>query len=142
MKTIFTLFCVLCLSLSYGQDTIKQIDTVQKVIVINPLPVTEYNTLKNKGTAIEVTMYASSKTFSLPKNSGVNYFLSMIEGKATTEFNTTNSGYIMILVNEDFYMDAEVSLSDKNNYLIFKKDGIKYYNLLNDKGIAFFSKFL
>ena len=124
------------------QDTVLQIDTTQKVIVVNPLPISIYNVLKTKGTGIECTMYSSSKTFTLPKNSGTNYFLSFIEGKATVNYNKTNSAYIMILVEDDFYMDAELSISEKSSYIIFKKDGVKYINVLSPAGKKFFKKFL
>lgn len=124
------------------QDTVLQIDTTQKVIVVNPLPISIYNVLKTKGTGIECTMYSSSKTFTLPKNNGTNYFLSFIEGKATVNFNKTNTAYVMILVDDDFYMDAEVSISEKSSYIVFKKDGVKYYNVLSSAGKKFFKKFL
>lgn len=142
MKLILGLFLTLVCSFGYSQDTIKQVDTTQKVILINPLPVSIYNVLKQKGTGIEVTMYNSSKTFALPKNTGTNYFLSFIEGKSTTKFNKRHTAYVMILVNDDFYMDAEVSISNTSSYIIFKKDGVKYYNKLNQKGIDFFKKFM
>ena len=43
----------------------------------------------------------------------------------------------MVLVDDDFYMDAEVSISDTSSYIIFKKDGVKYYNRLTQEGVAF-----
>ena len=48
----------------------------------------------------------------------------------------------MILLKDDFYMDAEISISNEISYVIFKKDGVKYYNILNQKGIDFFRKFM
>ena len=49
MKTIVA-FLVLFISFgAFSQDTIKQIDTTQKTIVINPLPVKMYDVIKNSG---------------------------------------------------------------------------------------------
>ena len=126
----------------FSQDTIVQVDTAKKVLILNPLPVEVYNEIKTNGTGLEVTMYASGTTFSLPNLSGSNYFLSFLQGQAPSVFNSKNSGYIMLLVNDDFFMDAEVSFAEENTYIIFKHKGIKYYNLLNDLGVAFFKKFM
>ena len=87
-------------------------------------------------------MYESSKTFTLPGLKGTNYFLSFLQGESTTKFNAKNSAYLMILVEDDFYMEAEVSISDASSYIIFKKDGVKYYNLLTPEGVAFFKRFM
>ena len=87
---VFTFLAVIGFSQdTIQQDTVVQIDTTQKTIVVNPLPVSIYNVLKTKGTGIECTMYTSEKTFTLPKNTGTNYFLSFIEGRATVNFNKT-----------------------------------------------------
>ncbi len=48
----------------------------------------------------------------------------------------------MLLADDDFYMDAEVSILDDHGYIIFKKEGVKYYNLLTPSGIKFFKKFM
>ena len=87
-------------------------------------------------------MYLSSKTFTLPGLKGTNYFLSFLQGVATTEFNAQNTAYLMVLVDDDFYMDAEVSISDTSSYIIFKKDGVKYYNRLTLEGVAFLKRFM
>ena len=142
MKTIAILLFVTLSFKVISQDTIKQTDTTEKVIVIDPLPISIYNELKTNGSGIEVTMYHTSKTFSLPKLGGTNYFLSFIQGKSTVNFNKQNTAYVMILVKEDFYMDAEISITNESSYIIFKKDGVKYYNLLNQAGITFFRKFM
>lgn len=142
MKLIISLFLVIVSFSVFSQDTIKQIDTTEKIIYISPIPVSIYNELKTNGTGLEITMYSSSKTFSFPDNAGTNYFLSFIQGKATVDFNKQNTAYAMILVKDDFYMDAEISISEKSSYVIFKKDGVKYYNILNQKGIDFFRKFM
>lgn len=125
----------------FSQDTIVQVDTAKKIVVINPLPVENYNVLKNQGTGLEVTMYESGTTFSLPNLSGTNYFLTFIQGQAPSVFNSKNSGYIMLLVNNDFYIDAELSFAEENSYIIFKYQGSKYYNLLTPAGISFFRRF-
>jgi hypothetical protein len=78
----------------------------------------------------------------LPKLAGTNYFLSFIQGKATVDFNKHNTAYVMILVKNDFYMDAEVSITNESSYIVFKKDGVKYYNLLTQSGVDFFKKFM
>lgn len=142
MKFILSILLLTISFIGTSQDTIKQIDTTQKVITINPLPISIYNELKTNGSGIEVTMYHSSKTFSLPKLAGTNYFLSFLVGKSTVDFNKQNTAYMMILVNDDFYMDAEVSITEESAYVIFKKDGEKYYNILNESGIKFFKKFM
>lgn len=142
MKTIAILLFVTLSFKVISQDTIKQTDTTEKVIVIDPLPISIYNELKTNGSGIEVTMYHTSKTFSLPKLGGTNYFLSFIQGKSTVNFNKQNTAYVMILVKDDFYMDAEVSITKESSYIIFKKDGVKYYNLLTPAGINFFKKFM
>ena len=142
MKFIFTFLLFTLSVIGFSQDTIKEIDTTKKVTIINPLPVSIYNELKTNGTGIEVTMYTSSKTFSIPKLAGTQYLLNFIEGRATVDFNKENTAYVMILVKDDFYMDAEISISDKSNYIVFNKDGVKYYNILNQKGIAFFKKYM
>ncbi|MEN8928995.1 MAG: hypothetical protein ABF242_00215 [Flavobacteriales bacterium] len=142
MKFIITLLILVSYSLGFSQDAIKQTDTTEKVILISPLPISIYNELKNNGSGIEVTMYNSSKTFTLPKLAGVHYLLSFIEGKATLDFNKTTDAYVMILARDDFYMDAEVSITAKSAYIVFKKDGEKYYNKLNENGIKFFRKFM
>ena len=127
-----------CLS----QDTIFQVDTTRKVLIINPLPLEQFNLLKTQGTGLEVTMFESGTTFSLPKRAGTNYFLSFIQGQAPAVFNSKNSGYILLLVNDYFYMDAELSFSEDNAYIVFKHEGMKYYNLLTPAGIAFFQRFV
>ncbi len=142
MKLILTLLLFSFSVFGFSQDTIKIVDTTQKTILINPLPVSIFNELKTNGSGIEVTMYTSSKTFSLPKLAGTNYFLTFIEGRSTIDFNKNNTAYVMILVKDDFYMDAEISISDKSSYIVFKKDGVKYYNILSQKGIDFFKKFM
>jgi len=142
MKLIASLLFVILSITGISQDTIKQVDTAEKVILINPLPVSIYNELKTNGSGIEVTMYHTSKTFSLPNLGGTNYFLTFLQGKSTVNFNKQNTAYVMILVKEDFYMDAEISITNESSYIIFKKDGVKYYNLLNQAGITFFRKFM
>jgi hypothetical protein len=142
MKLIASLLFMILSFTGISQDTIKQIDTTEKVILINPLPVSIYNELKTNGSGVEVTMYNTSKTFSLPKLAGTNYFLSFIQGKSTVDFNKHNTAYVMILVKNDFYMDAEVSITKESSYIIFKKDGVKYYNLLTQSGVDFFKKFM
>ncbi|MDB4051894.1 hypothetical protein N9488_00375 [Flavobacteriales bacterium] len=142
MKIFLTLILALTIQFGFAQDTIKQIDTTNKVITVYPLPVEMFNILKTKGSGIEATMYQSSKTFTLPGLKGTNYFLSFLQGVATTEFNTQNTAYLMVLVDDDFYMDAEVSISDTSSYIIFKKDGVKYYNRLTPEGVAFFKRFM
>lgn len=149
MKTLTTLFVILLSFTSISQDTIKEIDTTklktvqpQKTIILNPLPVKFYNVLKTGGDGVEVTMYKSSKTFTLPKNQGMNYFLSFLTGNAPSKLNPTNSAYAMFMVKEDFYLDAEISISKDIIYIIFKKDGKKYYNILNQKGKDFFKKMM
>jgi hypothetical protein len=142
MKLIASLLFVILSITGISQDTIKQVDTAEKVILINPLPVSIYNELKTNGSGIEVTMYHTSKTFSLPNLGGTNYFLTFLQGKSTVNFNKQNTAYVMILVKDDFYMDAEISITNESSYIIFKKDGVKYYNLLNQAGITFFRKFM
>tara|TARA_B110001469_G_C9648055_1_gene328890 strand:+ start:7865 stop:8101 length:237 start_codon:yes stop_codon:yes gene_type:complete len=78
----------------------------------------------------------------LPNLGGTNYFLTFLQGKSTVNFNKQNTAYVMILVKDDFYMDAEISITNESSYIIFKKDGVKYYNLLNQAGITFFRKFM
>ena len=142
MKLIASLLFVILSITGISQDIIKQVDTAEKVILINPLPVSIYNELKTNGSGIEVTMYHTSKTFSLPNLGGTNYFLTFLQGKSTVNFNKQNTAYVMILVKDDFYMDAEISITNESSYIIFKKDGVKYYNLLNQAGITFFRKFM
>lgn len=142
MKLIASLFFVILSITGISQDTIKQVDTAEKVILINPLPVSIYNELKTNGSGVEVTMYQTSKTFSLPNLGGTNYFLTFLQGKSTVNFNKQNTAYVMIIVKDDFYMDAEISITNESSYIIFKKDGVKYYNLLNQAGITFFRKFM
>mgnify|MGYP000300702251 CR=1 FL=1 len=142
MKGLLIVLLGVFSTFSYSQDTIVQIDTTQKVIVVNPLPVAIYNKLKTNGSGVEVTMYNTSKTFSLPGLKGTNYFLTFLQGKSTVKFNPKNTAYIMLLADDDFYMDAEVSIDGNHGYIIFKKDGVKYYNLLTPSGIAFFRKFM
>ncbi|MEZ7900299.1 MAG: hypothetical protein ACI8RY_002061 [Urechidicola sp.] len=142
MKLIASLLFVILSITGISQDTIKQVDTAEKVILINPLPVSIYNELKTNGSGVEVTMYHTSKTFSLPNLGGTNYFLTFLQGKSTVNFNKQNTAYVMILVKDDFYMDAEISITNESSYIIFKKDGVKYYNLLNQAGITFFRKFM
>ena len=142
MKLIASLLFVILSITGISQDTIKQVDTAEKVILINPLPVSIYNELKTNGSGVEVTIYHTSKTFSLPNLGGTNYFLTFLQGKSTVNFNKQNTAYVMILVKDDFYMDAEISITNESSYIIFKKDGVKYYNLLNQAGITFFRKFM
>ena len=75
MKGLLIVLLGVFSTFSYSQDTIVQIDTTQKVIVVNPLPVAIYNKLKTNGSGVEVTMYNTSKTFSLPGLKVTNYFL-------------------------------------------------------------------
>jgi len=140
MKIVWFLIMMITVS-GFAQDTIVQIDTANKIHVLNPLPVELYNEVRTNGTGLEVTMYESGTTFSLPNLSGSNYFLSFLQGQAPSSFNSSNSGYIMILVKNDFFMDAEVSFFPSNSYVIFKYNGLKYYNLLNETGVSFFKKF-
>ena len=142
MKLIASLLFVILSITGISQDIIKQVDTAEKVILINPLPVSIYNELKTNGSGVEVTIYHTSKTFSLPNLGGTNYFLTFLQGKSTVNFNKQNTAYVMILVKDDFYMDAEISITNESSYIIFKKDGVKYYNLLNQAGITFFRKFM
>jgi hypothetical protein len=142
MKLIASLLFVILSITGISQDIIKQVDTAEKVILINPLPVSIYNELKTNGSGVEVTMYHTSKTFSLPNLGGTNYFLTFLQGKSTVNFNKQNTAYVMILVKDDFYMDAEISITKESSYIIFIKDGVKYYNLLNQAGITFFRKFM
>lgn len=142
MRGILLTFFIFISILGFSQDTITQVDTTQKVITISPLPIEMYNKLKNNGSGVEVTMYNTSKTFSLPGLKGTNYFLSFIQGKSTIDFNPKNTAYVMLLADDDFYMDAEVSILGDHGYVIFKKDGKKYYNLLTPAGIKFFKKFM
>ena len=143
MKFLITLFFLALSFTMCSQEVAKDTNTTkQKVIVLNPLPVKHYNVLKNDGDGVEVTMYVSSKTFTLPKNQGMNYFLSFLTGKAPSNLNSTKSAYAMFMVKEDFYLDAEISISKDITYIIFNVDGKKYYNILNKKGIDFFKKMM
>ncbi|MDB4089581.1 hypothetical protein N9544_08180 [Flavobacteriales bacterium] len=142
MKFIASLLFVSLTLTTFSQDTIRQIDSTEKIIFVNPLPISIYNELKVNGSGLEVTMYNTAKTFTLPGLDGTNYFLSFIEGKSTVKYNKKNTAYAMILLKDDFYMDAEISISNEISYVIFKKDGVKYYNILNQKGIDFFRKFM
>lgn len=141
MKLILTIAFAILVQIGFSNDTIRKIDTTYKVIEIKPLPVEVFNVLKNDGSGIEATMYQSSKTFMLPALKGTNYFLTFLQGKAPANFNEKNSAYLMILVKDDFYMDAEVSLFEGNSYIVFKKDNKKYYNLLTPEGEAFFLQY-
>lgn len=149
MRTFITLILVVISFVSFSQDTIQKKDTLikqvvisPKVVTINPLPLEIFNVLKTDGDVIEVTMYTSSKTFTLPKNKGMNYFLSFLIGKSPAKLNPKNIAYAMFMVKEDFYLDAEISISDEISYVVFKKEGKKYYNLLNQKGIDFLKKMM
>lgn len=48
----------------------------------------------------------------------------------------------MLWVNDDFYMDTELSFAEENTSIIFKYEGMKDFNLLTPAGIAFFQRFV
>jgi hypothetical protein len=106
-----------------------------------PLPVEEVAIIATMCTALEITIYEGTSTVSMSGVGNTKFLAAGLDTIPPINLNKQNSAYIMIVVNDDFYMDAELSYGE-NKYLIFKKDGKKYYNKLNQQGERFFKQVL
>jgi hypothetical protein len=108
---------------------------------LSPLPIEEVATIAKMCTALEITLYEGSSTVSMSGTDNTKFLATGLDSITPTQLNTKNNAYIMIIVNDDFYMDAELSFGE-NKYVIFKKDGNIYYNKLNEQGERFFKQIL
>ena len=106
-----------------------------------PLPSEEANVLATACTSLEITLYEGSSTVSMSGTDNTKFLAAGLDTIAPEQLNTKNNAYIMIIVNDDFYMDAELSFGE-NKYVIFKKDDNTYYNKLNEQGERFFKQIL
>lgn len=107
-----------------------------------PLPQTELTVLQKSISGVEITPYNGSQTLSMQGLNNSRFIPAAIDTLAPDSLNAKNDAYIMIMVNDDFYMDAELSFNSGNPYMIFKKDGQKYYSRLTSQGTYFFEQLL
>lgn len=133
MKSILAITLLFLSSTIFSQEKTNNI--------YEPLPNKEIQVLLNSCSGVEITFYENSSSVSMTGNTNTKFIPTGIDTIAPTKLNKSNHAYMMIMVNDDFYMDAELSLGE-SNYLIFKKDGVKYYSLLNEKGTYFFKQLM
>lgn len=131
MKNILYLLALVIVNNSFSQKT-----TNTNYL---PLPQSEKNIIYTKCSGLEVTFYEGSSTVSMSGIKNTKFLASGLDSIAPEKLNAKNDAYIMIIVEDEFYMDAELSYGE-NKYVIFKKDGQTYYNKLNEQGEYFFKQ--
>jgi hypothetical protein len=133
MKNIFVIILLAISSIGLTQTGKPQTQAT--------LPSEEVTIIATMCTALEITIYEGTSTVSMSGVGNTKFLAAGLDTIPPAKLNQQNSAYIMIVVNDDFYMDAELSYGE-NKYLIFKKDGKKYYNKLNEQGERFFKQVL
>ncbi len=108
----------------------------------SPLPASEIEHIAKGISGVEITFYESSQSVSMEGNTNCLFLPASCDTIVPDSLNNKKHAYIMIMVNDDFYMDAELSWSDTNPYLILKKDGIKYHSKLTEQGAFMFKQLL
>lgn len=109
---------------------------------LTPLPVSEINILRTKTSGIEMTIYEGTKTISISGIQNSRFVGFAADTLAPEKLNSSNDAYLMVLVNDEFYMDCELSYTSENAYLIFKKDDNTYYNRLSTLGKNYFRQLM
>lgn len=130
MKTILLSFALLFSSFVFSQE------------VLTPLPKEEIVNLFNNITGVEITFFESSSSVSMEGTPNCGFFPASLDTLAPTSLNAKTHAYMMIMVNGEFYMDAQLSWIDSNPYLALTKEGKKYYNRLSEQGVGIFKQLL
>lgn len=131
MRTLFIVLVVFIGNFSFSQSN-----------VYTPLPKEEITSLFTNISGVEITFYESSTSVSMEGTQNCGFLPAAIDTLAPDSLNTQKHAYIMIMVDGDFYMDAELSWVQSNPYLIFNKDGVKYYSKLTEQGISIFNQLI
>lgn len=105
------------------------------------LPLEDLEIIATQCTGLEITFYEGSSTVSMSGIDNTKFLAAGLDSIPPKSLNTKNTAYIMIIVNDDFYMSAELSFGE-NKYLIFNKNETLYYNKLNEQGEYFFKQVL
>lgn len=109
---------------------------------LTPLPKEEITVLFNKISGVEITYYEGSGSASMEGTQNCGFLPASIDTIAPDSLNSKKHAYIMIMVDGDFYMSAELSWVEHNPYLIFDKEGTKYYSRLSEQGVSIFNQLL
>lgn len=131
MRILFLLLLTLTITTTYTQEAL-----------LAPLPINEINTLRTQTSGIEMTIYEGTKTISISGVQNSRFIGFAADTIAPSTLNDKNDAYLMILVNDEFYMDCELSYHPTNPYLIFKKDEKVYYNKISDLGKKYFGQLM
>ena len=130
--------------------TPKPIKTASTNNSYEAIPLEIFKNIFENCNSLDVTFYEGDKTINLwDKN--VKYILSMINTNKPQTLDNNVIGHIMMLKDGDTFVFngqnlslVEISMKGNNNYVIFNFEGkdkkTKYYNILNQKGVEFFSK--
>lgn len=129
---------LILISLLISHAGISQTNETNK---LKTLPTSEVAILAKQCTGLEITFYEGSSTVSMSGVDNTKFLAAGLDSIPPAKLNSKNTAYIMVIVNDEFYMDAELSYGE-NKYIIFKRDGTTYYNKLNEQGIHFFKQVL
>lgn len=128
-KLILPLFTLLALG-SYSQQQLK------------PIPQAELDTLNKAISGVEITLYEGTQTLSMSGLKNSRFIPESLDTVSPDHLNAKNDAYIMIMLNDDFYMSAEISYDSINPYMIVSKGNEKYHSKLTNKGTYFFKQLL
>lgn len=136
-------FLLACFTLILSMTAFNQDGTVlENPKEIKPLAQKEITYLAENISGVEITFFEGSSSVSMQGNKNASFLPAAIDTISPDSLNTKNHAYVMIMVNDDFYMDAQLSWVKENAYLAINKDGITYYNRLTEQGIKMFTQLM
>lgn len=130
--TLTSICCFLIIAFCQAQQGKA---TVQK---IQSLPAKMFLTMRDSTTSMDVVMMQGKGGSLSLDGRNVKLFNAFFESKAAPKTTAPLGGNIMWLINGREYISGNYYLGDSTGYVVFKKDGNEYVNLLNKQGNSFF----
>lgn len=132
MRYFLLIIIALLCTTGFSQESTSKLQT---------LPLEDLEIIATQCTGLEITFYEGSSTVSMSGIDNTKFLAAGLDSIPPKNLNSKNTAYVMIIVNDDFYMSAELSFGE-NKYLIFNKNETLYYNKLNEQGEYFFKQVL
>lgn len=103
-----------------------------------PLPKKMYLTMRDSTTSMDVVMMLGKGGSLSLDGRNVQLFNAFFDSRPAVKTNAPLAGNIMWQINGREYISGSYFLGDSTGYVVFKKDGKEYVNLLNTQGNSFF----
>jgi hypothetical protein len=102
------------------------------------LPAKTFLTMRDSTTSMDVVMMQGKGGSLSLEGRNVKLFNAFFENKPAVKTNIPVAGSIMWQINGREYISGSYYLGDSTGFVVFKKDGKEYVNLLNPQGNSFF----